>query len=94
MSATSRRVSWPRRLRLRATDLVDVFVYLVVLGAFIQLFPSVIAESFLLALLFGDAVRLGGFWAVTLLVAVLTLARGLVRSVLDSSPAPHRDTAL
>lgn len=151
MSATPRRVSWPRRLRLRATDLVDVFVYLVVLGAFIQLFPSVIAESFLLALLtavvlkivlevvltvkkatvarlrgartgatravniatlvlllpgskfvvlelvalfFGDAVRLGGFWAVTLLVAVLTLARGLVRSVLDSSPAPYRDTAL
>ena len=147
MSAASRRVSWPRRLRLRATDLVDVFVYLVVLGAFIQLLPGVIAESFLLALLtavvlevvltvkkatvarlrgartgatravniatlvlllpgskfvvlelvallFGDAVRLGGFWAVTLLVAVLTLARGLVRSVLDSSPGPHRDTAL
>lgn len=32
-------------------DLVDVFVYLVVLGVFIQLFPDVISESFLLALL-------------------------------------------
>ena len=38
-------------MRIRAVDLVDVFVYLVVLGAFTQLFPAVIAESFLLALL-------------------------------------------
>ncbi|KAA9106351.1 hypothetical protein [Microbacterium rhizomatis] len=38
-------------MRLRPTDLVDVFVYLVVLGIFIQLFPAVISESFLLALL-------------------------------------------
>jgi hypothetical protein len=30
---------------------VDVFVYLVVLGVFIQLFPAVITETFLLALL-------------------------------------------
>lgn len=32
-------------------DLVDVLVYLVVLGFFIQLFPEVISETFLLALL-------------------------------------------
>ncbi|WP_438354362.1 hypothetical protein [Microbacterium sp. CJ88] len=38
-------------MRVRAIDLVDVFVYLVVLGAFVQLFPSVISESFLLSLL-------------------------------------------
>jgi hypothetical protein len=38
-------------MRLRPIDLVDVLVYLVVLGAFIQLFPSVISETFLLALL-------------------------------------------
>lgn len=38
-------------MRLRPIDLVDVFVYLVVLGVFIQLFPAVISESFLLALL-------------------------------------------
>ena len=38
-------------MRIRPLDLVDVFVYLVVLGAFIQLFPQVISETFLLALL-------------------------------------------
>ncbi|WP_035880500.1 hypothetical protein, partial [Cryobacterium sp. MLB-32] len=38
-------------MRIRPLDLVDVLVYLVVLGAFIQLFPAVISESFLLALL-------------------------------------------
>lgn len=38
-------------VRIRAIDLVDVLVYLVVLGAFIQLFPAVISETFLLALL-------------------------------------------
>lgn len=36
---------------MRPIDLVDVFVYLVVLGIFIQLFPDVITETFLLALL-------------------------------------------
>ncbi len=39
------------RMRLQPVDLVDVFVYLVVLGVFTQLFPQVISESFLLALL-------------------------------------------
>lgn len=38
-------------MRIRPIDLVDVLVYLVVLGVFIQLFPAVISESFLLALL-------------------------------------------
>ncbi|MCT9871405.1 hypothetical protein [Paenarthrobacter aurescens] len=124
-------------MRLRPIDLVDVFVYLVVLGVFIQLFPAVISESFLLALLtaillkvvleavllakrsivgrirseqttvavrvisvvalllvmpgskfvvlelvafvFGDAVQLGGFFAVTALIVVLMLARGGMR---------------
>lgn len=124
------------RIALRPLDLVDVFVYLVVLGTFIQLFPAVISESFLLALLtavllkvvleavlwvktrllrgirspsgalartiriaalvlvlpgskflvlelvdlvFGDSVRLGGFFAVTALIITLMLARGGVR---------------
>lgn len=123
-------------MRVRPIDLVDVFVYLVVLGVFIQLFPAVISESFLVALLtavllkivlegvlfvkkrivariraprgpwmralnigmlllvlpaskllvlelldlvFGDAVYLGGFFLVTLLVVTLTLARAAVR---------------
>lgn len=38
-------------MRIRPIDLVDVFVYLVVLGVFVQFFPEVIAESFLLSLL-------------------------------------------
>ncbi len=37
--------------RIRAVDLVDVLVYLVVIGVFVQLFPSVISESFLVTLL-------------------------------------------
>jgi len=130
-------------MRIRPLDLVDVFVYLVVLGVFIQLFPEVISESFLLALLtaillkvvlelvllvkrtviarvkaarrpigrviavvtlvlvlpgskflvlelvdlaFGDAVRLGGFFQVTLLIIVLMLARGGVRRLFDREP--------
>lgn len=123
-------------MRIRPIELVDVLVYLVVLGAFVQLFPEVISESFLLSLLtaillklvlevvlwakkkivhrirtaetpavrvinaltlllvlpgskflvlelvalaFGDAVRLGGFFQVTALIIVLMLARGGVR---------------
>ena len=38
-------------MRLRPIDLVGVFVYLVVLGVFSELFPRVISETFLLALL-------------------------------------------
>ena len=133
-----------RGVRVTAVDLVDVLVYLVVLGVFIQLFPAVISESFLLALLtavllkvvlevvtaikkatigrirnaespvarianvaalllvlpasklvvlelvalvFGDAVQLGGFVQVTVLIVVLMLARGGVRrALLRSDP--------
>ncbi|MGM1017201.1 MAG: hypothetical protein ACQEW8_06665 [Actinomycetota bacterium] len=38
-------------MRIRPIDLVDVLVYLVVLGVFSQVFPAVISETFLLALL-------------------------------------------
>ncbi|MCD4852335.1 hypothetical protein LN996_16080 [Arthrobacter sp. AK01] len=129
-------------MRIRPIDLVDVLVYLVVLGVFIQLFPAVISESFLLALLtaillkavleivmfakkkivgrirdgktvaarivsvvallfvmpgskfvvlelvdfvFGDAVQLGGFFAVTALIIVLMLARGGMRRLFARS---------
>ncbi len=138
-------------MRIRPIDLVDVFVYLVVLGVFIQLFPAVISETFLLALLtaillkvvllkvvlelvlrvkkkivtrirtggtvavrvvnavalvlvlpgskflvlelvavvFGDAVQLGGFVPVTILIIVLMLARGGMRRLLArTEPAP------
>ncbi len=38
-------------MRVRAVDVVDVFVYLVVLGLFTQFFPNVITESFIVSLL-------------------------------------------
>lgn len=131
-------------MRLRAIDLVDVLVYLIVLGTFSQVFPAVISESFLLSLLtaillkvvlevvtwvkkkaiarirsdggggrravgvvvlllimpgskflvlelvdllFGEAVYLGGFFLVTLLIIVLMLARGGVRRLLTPAMA-------
>lgn len=132
-------------MRIRAIDLVDVFVYLVVLGLFTQIFPAVISETFLLALLtaillklvlelvlvvkkrtierirmtrrpavrvtnvvvlllvlpgskflvlelvalvFGDAVYLGGFFQVTALIVVLMLARAGVRCLLPAGGPP------
>lgn len=45
-------------MRIRPIDLVDVFVYLVVLGVFVQLFPNVITESFLLTLLTAALLKL------------------------------------
>ena len=41
---------------------MDVLVYVIVLGVFIPFFPSVIA---VVDLAFGSAVRLGGFFGVT-----------------------------
>lgn len=131
-------------MRIRPVDLVDVLAYLVVLGVFVQLFPNVISESFLLSLLtavllklvlevvllvkkrivarirasegaavravhvvslllvlpgskflvlesvalvFGESVRLGGFFQVTALVVALMLARAGMRRLLA---APFR----
>jgi len=37
--------------RIRAVDLVDVLVYVVVIGLFVQFFPAVISESFLITVL-------------------------------------------
>ena len=137
----------PRRsvrqgLRARPEDLIDVFVYVVVLNLAVEYLPSVISESFTLSLLtavllkialegvillkghivaglraartrrakaaigvvlwvvaagskfvvlalvdllFGDAVSLGGFVPVTLLIAVLLISRAQVRRLLTSS---------
>ncbi|MFF2274538.1 hypothetical protein [Agromyces sp. NPDC058126] len=129
-------------MRLRAVDIVDVFVYLVVLGLFTQFFPTVITESFVVSLLtavlfkvaleviavfkrrildrvrasrtparktlnaalllvlgagskflilwltdllFGDAVQLGGFFSVTLLIVVLMAARLGIRLLVDGT---------
>lgn len=127
-------------VRIRAVDVVDVFAYLVVLALFVQFFPDIIAESFVVSLLtallfklaleviavakqgilarvrasrtglgktinaasllllgagskflilwltdalFGDAVHLGGFFSVTLLIVTLMLARLGVRLLVD-----------
>ncbi|MEL4319917.1 hypothetical protein WJX64_12950 [Leifsonia sp. YIM 134122] len=131
-------------MRIRPIDLVDVLVYLVILGLFVQFFPAVISESFLLSLLtavllkvalevvvalktrvvarvraattlpgravaaallfvvaagskfvilwltdllFGDAVYLGGFLPVTLLIITLMLARVGVRRLVERPAA-------
>ncbi|WP_299928547.1 hypothetical protein [uncultured Nocardioides sp.] len=44
----------------------------------------------LIDLVFGDAVSLGGFFSVTLLIVCLLLARSGVRSLLDTGPDPSR----
>ncbi len=128
-----------RWMRARPADVIDVFVYVVVLNLVIEYIPSVISESFTLSVLtavllkvalelvlmlkkfvmtrfraattrrgkavaalalwvvaagsklvvlelvdlvFGDAVNLGGFFSVTLLVVALLLARGGVRRLI------------
>jgi type IV secretory pathway VirB3-like protein len=131
-------------VRARPADIVDVFVYVVVLNLAIEYVPSVISESFtlslltaillkvalevvialknrvikrfhaattrrgriaaalslwvaaagsklvvleLVALVFRDAVSLGGFISVTLLVVTLLLARAAVRRLLYGTAA-------
>lgn len=133
------------RLRARPADLVDVFVYVVVLNLAVEHVPAVISEGFTMSLLtavvlklalevvvwikghvvrglrgagrwqvrvvlalalwvvaagskfvvlllvdlvFGDAVSLGGFFSVTLLVVALLLSRAAVRSLLDHEGPP------
>ena len=129
-------------MRARPADVIDVFVYVVVLNLAIEYKPSVISESFTLSLLtavllkialeivivlktkvidrlraattrrakvtaalslwvvaagsklvvlelvdlvFGDAVSLGGFIPVTLLVLALLASRSAVRRLLDDT---------
>src|SRR3954452_16304032 len=145
-SAESRRPRGPVRLWIRArpADVIDLFVYVVVLNLAIEYKPSVISESFTLSLLtaallklalelvillkgeiltrlhaadtrraklaagvslwvvaagsklvvlelvdlvFGDAVSLGGFIPVTVLVIALLASRAAVRRLLEDSAA-------
>ncbi len=129
-----------RWIRARPADVIDLFVYVVVLNLAIKYVPSVISEGFTLSLLtagllklalelvilakgrivvrlraattrtsklaaavslwavaagsklvvlelvdvvFGDAVSLGGFVSVSLLVAALLASRGAVRRLID-----------
>jgi hypothetical protein len=134
-----------RGIHARPADVIDVFVYVVVLNLTIEYIPSVISESFTLSLLtaallkialelviflkgkilsrlraadtrraklaaavalwvvaagsklvvlelvdlvFGDAVSLGGFISVTLLVIALLVSRAAVRRLLGGTAAP------
>ncbi|WP_439592044.1 hypothetical protein [Microbacterium sp.] len=73
-------------MRIRPIDLVDVFVYLVVLGVFIQLFPSVISETFLLALLTAILLKVvleGVLWLKKRLVARVRGAQTTWRRVIS-----------
>ena len=131
-------------MRARPADVIDVFVYVVVLNLAVEYLPSVISEGFTLSLLtavllkisleivivhktkvidrfraattrrgkagaalalwvvaagsklvvlelvdlvFGDAVTLGGFISVTLLVVALLVSRAAVRRLLYDTPA-------
>jgi hypothetical protein len=134
-------------MRARPADVIDIFVYVVVLNLAIEYVPSVISEGFTLSLLtavllkialevviilktrvidrlraattrrtkvaaavwlwvvaagskvvvlelvdlvFGDAVSLGGFLPVTLLVVALLVARAAVRRLLyDTTRGQH-----
>ncbi len=139
-----------RVLRATPEDVVDVFVYVVVLNLAIEYVPEVISEGFTLSLLtavllklalevvlvvkkravarlrsamtvparltaavllwvaaagskvavlglvdlvFGDAVSLGGFVSVTLLVVTLLLARAAVRRLLGDQHDPTTSSA-
>ena len=73
-------------MRIRPIDLVDVLVYLTVLGAFIQLFPSVISETFLLALLTSILLKLVlelVLWGKKKIVARIRAARTRMRRMLN-----------
>ena len=139
----SRRGPVRRWLSTHPADLIDVFVYVVVLNLAVEYVPSVISEGFTLSLLtalllkialevvillksrivvslraantrrakagigaalwvvaagskfvvlklvdliFGDAVSLGGFIPVTLLIVALLISRAAVRRLLDPLP--------
>ena len=144
-AVTSRPGRGPARrwIRARPADVIDVFVYVVVLNLAIEYLPAVISESFTLSLLtavllkvalelvlllkgriltrlsgattrrgklvaavtlwvvaagsklvvlalvdvvFGEAVSLGGFVSVTLLVVALLMSRAGVRRLLEKEP--------
>lgn len=140
----SRRGPIRRWLSTHPADVIDVFVYVVVLNLAVEYAPSIISEGFTLSLLtalllkialevvillksrivaslraantrrakaaigaalwvvaagskfvvlklvdliFGEAVSLGGFIAVTLLIVALLISRAGVRRLLDPLPA-------
>lgn len=61
---------------MRAVDLVDVLVYLVVLGLFVQFFPEVVTESFAISLLTAVLLKV----ALEVVVAAKTWALARLRA--------------
>jgi hypothetical protein len=74
-------------VRIRPIDLVDVLVYLVVLGAFIQLFPAVISETFLLALLTAILLKV-------VLEAVMWAKKGVVQRIRTADSTVARTVSI
>jgi hypothetical protein len=66
-------------IRARPADIIDVFVYVVVLNLAIEYLPAVISEGFTLSLLTAVLLKLA-------LEVVLLLSRSAVRSLLDDPP--------
>lgn len=146
----ARRRPIRRWLRARPADVIDLFVYVVILNLAIEYVPTILSESFTLSLLtaallkvalelvlrlksrvlsrlraattrlgklvaaaalwmvavgskivvlkvvdlaFGDAVSLGGFIPVTLLVVALLGSRTAVRRLLYGTPAADRSSS-
>ena len=70
--------------RLGPLDVIDVFVYTVVLGLFVQFFPEVISESFTITLLTAVLLKLVleiVTWAKKSLLARLRSRRGVRRAL-------------
>lgn len=74
-------------MRIRPVDLVDVLSYLVVLGVFTQLFPAVITETFLVALLTAVVLKV-------VLELVLSVKKALLARFRSSRTAPARAVSL
>lgn len=74
-------------MRIRPVDLVDVLSYLVVLGVFTQVFPAVITETFLLALLTAALLKI-------VLEGVLLLKKALVARLRTANSRWGRASAL
>ncbi|MER2133397.1 MAG: hypothetical protein ABS910_01815 [Arthrobacter sp.] len=69
--------------RVSPLDLVDVFVYTVVLGLFVQFFPAVITESFLMTLLTAVLLKV-------VLEGVVWLKKRLLAHVRSDQPGVRR----
>lgn len=73
--------------RVGPLDVVDVFAYTVVLGLFVQFFPAVITESFLITLLSAVLLKLvleGVVWAKTRLLRRLRPGQPGARRVISA----------